>query len=40
MLPAFLFSGFLVEAAGQQLSEKPQLRQHSTALVPARITAP
>ena len=32
---AFLFSGFLVEAARQQLSEKPQPRQQSTALVPA-----
>ena len=32
---AFLFSGFLVEAARQQLSGSPQPRQQSTALVPA-----
>ena len=32
---AFLFSGFLVEAAHRQLSKKPQPRQQSTALVPA-----
>ncbi len=32
---AFLFSGFLVEAAHQQLALKPQPRQQSTALVPA-----
>ena len=32
---AFLFSGFLVEAARQQLSSSPQPRQQSTVLVPA-----
>ena len=32
---AFLFSGFLVEAAHQQLAVKPQQRRQSTAFVPA-----
>jgi hypothetical protein len=32
---AFLFSGFLVEAARQQLSASPQPRQQSTTLVQA-----
>ncbi len=32
---AFLFTGILTEAAHRQLSEKPQPRQQSTALVPA-----
>jgi hypothetical protein len=32
---AFVFSGFLVVAAHQQFAVKPQLRQQSTALVPA-----